>query len=354
MKNFDTKNLRSLRFLIESSQAPKIKGGASSSSNILNRFFEAVSEDMSTLNTRVNTLVDIEEHFGSIAEAQGGAMSSILGALVARVDAASGYTEVLASMHTATYLDTSDADVSYLYGQATLPVTDRTDLLVQSGIGGTQYVSPEIRLLWATGAAPSELDFSEDPDGVETIKGTQPWVRPATTSTVWVILNAPLQYRGYLPNVLEFTPLPCFGLDVVSVEYQGAGESLTSDWHALDLSYVTGYDPATTRVEMAGPIRLHLDNVPISRIRIKMIPTSSMPWGLFRIGLYNQQYELTGELVVQDPYDRTVGDVTIRGKDTADLAQLTVTTNLNTATVNLSTDNVNETPVITGVIMAVS
>lgn len=351
---FGNFSLESTEFLLEAVESPKIKAGASSSSNILNRYFEALSRDLTTLAVRSNLLAERARRVVDASLTQGAATQAMFQSLSARVDAASGYDQVLADMHSMNYVEISGttARIETVFGQATLPVRSVTDLLVQNDVYGNPYVFSGVEVLYATGPSPSSADFRSDPNGIAMLSGLQAWLRPEHHGEVWVLLKAPLQFRGLTPNVLEIWPLPCWGMDLEEVAYLQAGESYSPAWVQADLSYLTGYVPSSG-VVMAGPVRLHLDNVPISQVRMKFRTRSSTPWGLGKVRILHTQYEQTGQLVVKDPYSRTAGSPILRGKDPADLSSLTRTAIGNTVSVSLRTTTTSKTPVITGVIFSV-
>jgi hypothetical protein len=76
MDRYDRNTFESVEFLVESSEAPKIKSGGSSSSNILNRFFSSLSQDVTLLATRANILADRSSRVEKGCTAMSGALQS--------------------------------------------------------------------------------------------------------------------------------------------------------------------------------------------------------------------------------------------------------------------------------------
>lgn len=350
---FRIQTFESTHFLIESTEAPKIKAGGSSNSSILNRFFNAASQDMAMLATRTNILASRADRIETGVAAQTGALLSAFQSVQSSVNAATGYTQILFDLHDSFYINesTSTAAIDHVFGQATLPIQGTTDLLVQTDIYGDKYVSPEVEVSYAVGNTPGALDYLVDPDSIFMLRDEQQWLRPATTQTVWIKLKAPLQFRGLTPNVLEIWPFPCLGLDLHEVAYQAAGGSFTSTWIALDLSYVFGYSASNGVVSPMGPVRLHLPNTPIAQIRIKMVPRFNTTWGLHKLKVYHREYDSSATLIGRDPYSRTIGDTIVRGKDPSDLSTLSVNKQGSQVTVNLTSTDTGYTPVITGILV---
>jgi len=363
MENFNRSSFETAEFLLESTEAPKIKPGGSSSSNILNRYFEAATRDISILTTRTNSLALRAERFENCALQQAGAFLSILSGVSSRVDAASGYSQVLADMHSSFYIDGSNtATIHEVFGQATLPIRSSIDVLVQEDVYGQKYVATEVELSYAnlgvsSPAAISNSLYQTDSEGIFMLRDEQTWlVATSGTSAInaFFKLKTPLQFRGLQPNVLELWPMPAFGTELIGVWYQKADDTIAGTWYSLDLSYLPRYSSATGTLTEFGPVRLHLpESIIISQLVIGINPKSSLYAGFKKISLLHNEYETSAVLAVQDPYSRTIDTSTIRGKDPSDLAQLTVTNSVNIATVNLTTTDSRVTPVITGVILAV-
>ncbi len=355
---FDRNTFEARDFLTESTETPKIKAGGSSSSNILNRYFNALAQDLALLATRTNILASRSSRLEKASMAQGGALSAAFQNVSSRVDAASGYDQVLADMHSSYYVGTSTANINYTFGQATLPVLSTTDLLVMEDPYGNKYVSSEVVVSTSNSAVSSVsllslTDFVVQPDGIFMLREDQTLLldKDGVNDQVWLRIKAPLQYRGLTPNVLELYPLPAFAMILKSVNYKRAGDS-DNVWYALDLSYLPGYTAGV--VERFGPVRLHLPNEAISELLICFDISSVDVWGVKKLKLYHVEYDSSATLTVLDPYSRSIGNTVLRGKDPSSLSQLTVTTTVNQSQISLATTDSTSTPVITGVIMEVT
>lgn len=356
---FDRSTLSSVFFQMESAEIPKIKQGGASSSNILNRYFAALAQDMALVFSRTSVIAARADRIELGAAAQAASTLGILQSLSSRVDAVTGAT-VLADMHSAFYLDTGSttATVNNVFGQATLPIRSTENLLVSHDVYGRPFVSPEVEVSYTytnlTATTPdSSLEFQVDPEAIYMIRGEQNWLKDTEGSArTWVRLRAPLQFRGLLPNVLEIWPFPAGAGTLYSIAYRETGDGAT--WTVLDLSYLSNYNVTTGVVDYFGPVRVHLPNEPIIEIAISMSFGGSATWGLHALSVWNYQYDATATLVVKDPYTRDVIEpVILRGKDPGDLSLLDVVLASNTASVTLSSTDTSFTPVITGVLFQV-
>jgi hypothetical protein len=357
---FDRNTFESVEFLIESTEAPKIKAGGSSSSNILNRFFSALGQDISLLATRANILASRSNRIEKGSAEQGSALQAQFVALSSRVDSASSYTQILADMYSTFYIangSETSVEFDYRFGQATLSTLGTTDLLLQTDVYGNNYISPEVQFSYSTVPAASIASLSiasfiTDPDGIFMLKEEQTWVKDTDVGQTkgYVRIKAPLQFRGLSPNVIELWPFPAFSTKLRKVSYRRANDP-EDTWTHLDLSYLPNYSTASGLVNYFGPVRLHLDNVPISELVIEIDVTGSDVWGFKKIKVYHREYSSVGNFTVEDPYSRTVGNITLRGKDTALLSTFTNAKIANQAVVYMSSTDSAVTPVITGVIM---
>jgi hypothetical protein len=362
MDRFDRNTFESIEFMVESTEAPKIKAGGSSSSNILNRFFNALTQDISLLATRANILAARSNRIEKGSAEQGGALQAQFVSLSSRVDAASGYSRVLADMHSSFYIDNgaeSNVEFNYMFGQATLAELSSTDLLVQTDVYGNSYVSPEVTYSYSNSSASSITamsisDFIPDPDGIFMLRQDQTWLRDTAVGQTkgYIRIKAPLQFRGLTPNVLELYPFPAFAMKLRKVSYRVAGNP-DDTWTHADLSYLPNYNSGTGVVDNFGPVRIHLENEPISEFVIELDVSSSDVWGMKKVKMYHKEYDSSGTFVVEDPYSRTIGNISLRGKDPATLSTFSNTKTANQVSISISSTDSSKTPVITGVVMEV-
>jgi hypothetical protein len=354
-ERFNRRTFESPDFLLEAAEAPKIKAGGSSSSNILNRFFSALAKDLSLLGTRTNLLATRSSRVESMATQQGAALQAAFQGLATAIEAVTGGV-VFAEMHSQRYVHPSTtADVDQTFGQATLPVRSSTNLLVQTDVYGNPFVSPEVEVSYAhtavQGSPPGSLSFQVDPEGIYMLRGEQMWVRPdGNTDMNWVKVRAPLQFRGLTPNVLEIWPAPSLIMDLAGVWYRKAGDSSGGTWYSVDISYLPGYQSGSCK--HFGGVRVILPNEPISEIAIGLKANTATAWGLERLEISHVEYESSATLIVREPFSRTISsDVVLRGKDPSNLALLSLTVNANQASIAMTSTDSSRTPVITGAIL---
>lgn len=342
-------------FLMQSSSYPKPKPGESSSSNLLNRYFEAVSADMNLQYTRTSKLASRCSSILTAMAVQSTALLAAFQEVSTKVDAASGYDKILADLYSQTYVDTgsTSANINYNYGQATLPVKSTNDLIRFVDVYGNVSISPEVELTYSLEDPPEDYLVV---NGFEyMLAGKHPVLITELSSgdVCYTVLKAPLQFRGLTPNVLELLPIPAFGLDLMSVQYLESGDSYTGNWEDADITYLPRYDTVNDFVPAVTPVRIHLPNVGISAIRIKMRARSDTVFGWYSIRVFHTEYENSGVLVLEDPYSRTISKPLLRGRDQAALSLLNVALNANQATVTLTTTDSSTTPVITGMVLDV-
>jgi len=344
-------------FESDNPESPKIKPGGSSTSNILNRYFSSLSQDLSLFITRTNRLADRADRLQSIDIAQGAGYVGMFNQLTSRVNAVTGLTTVLTDMHTNFYLDsTNSAQVDYKFGQAILPVVNTTDLLVQTNIYGQNQVSNNIEFSYtetasASATPPSNSTFQVDPEGLFMIRRDQSWLHTNTKTAAYVKLKTPVQIHGLSPNVLEIYPLPVGVMDLTGCWYQLTGTSADGTWYAIDLSYLSGY--TATYVPAITPVRIILPGVPISQICFGLRMNGITSWGIYGINLYHNEYQSSATLVVKDPYNRTIGNVLLRGKDPSTLSAITNSKSTNKVSFSLTTTDSTVTPVITAAIISI-
>lgn len=358
-----TYSLETVKFLIQSGGYPKIKSGQSSSSDILNRFNQALATDITNLAVRTSLVAENSSQTQAVTAVQAAAIAGLFASLNARTTTLQVSTMVWVDMHSSAYTETSNtAEVDYVFGQATLPILEDTNLLVQEDAYGDVFLPDDVKIYTAwtdDGSDPSILDYTESTDARTMLTEQTAWFQtwPGTDPNVtdfWLRIDFPFDFLGREPNVLEIWPLPAFGLTVKEVAYHQFGAVLASDWTALDLSYLPGYDEtlySNQYVNYAGPLRLHLPQTQISSIRIRVKATSQAAWGFWRIRLKHLEYEQTATLKVQNPYGLSVGSYYVKGKDPSDLAELSGSIASNVVSVSMSTDDPFLSPVITGVIL---
>jgi hypothetical protein len=352
-----TTKLESLGTVIDSLDAPKIKAGSSSSSTILNKFHDALTKDLASLVVFINQLVFKANRIVDGTATQAAALNSPLTTLETRVDTLIDTNFVLADFFTSRFISTSGSDttaeIDNVFGQATLPVTATTNLLVTTDSFNNSQVSREVQLGYSTATSPQTSDFIESGEWIGMLLRKNVWVIDSSTQPVWVKIKAPLQYLGLNPNTIEIYPYPCWGVDISNVQYQAAGASTGDGWTDFDISYLPGYDAGTSKILGAGPLRIHHDGTPLSQIRFKLTPKSAYNVGLYDFKITSREYSQTASLTVKDPNLRTLTGVTIYGKNPTDLALLPTTGTTNKVRIDMSSTSTLSTPVISGVVMEI-
>lgn len=353
-----SQRLESAVFVSETVEAPKIKGGGSSSSTVLNRYHDALAKEMAGLTLLTNEHASRSTRVADMAQAQAAATSGLFDSLSTRVDVlASGSPLVLADLFGSRYVSSAvgetTVEVNELFGQATLPIKGETDLLVQQDSKGDLVASSEVSLYYTYESSPTADKLIKSPEGMGMLLRRQAWLGKEARP-VWIVLEAPLQYLGLSPNVLEIYPLPAFGMDVSSLSV----ELVDGGWTSVDCSYLPRYTNAgayagLNYIQRAGPLRIHLPGSPVTRIRFRLHPLSGAPWGLYDLRVKAVEYEQSGSLTVLDPYGRAISEVTIRGKDPTTLANLVTDATSNKVRIELSSTTTKSSPVITGVVMRI-
>lgn len=358
-----TYSLEVIKFLIQSGGYPKIKSGQSSSSDVLNRFNEAVATDITNLAVRTSLVAENSSQTQAAMAIQSASLAGMFASLNARTDTLQVSTMVWVDMHDDMYVDPANtATIDQVFGQATLPILEDTNLLVQEDAYGDKFLPDDVKVFTAwtdDGSEPSILDYTESTDARTMLTEETAWFQtwPGTDQNItdfWFRIDFPFDYLGREPNVLEIWPLPAFGLQIKEVAYHQFGASLSSNWTALDLSYLPGYDEtlySNQYVNQAGPLRLHLPQTQISSIRIRVKSTNQAAWGFWRVRLKHLEYNQTAVLKILNPYGLSVGSYYVRGKDPSDLAELSGSIASNVVSISMSTDDPFTSPVITGAIL---
>lgn len=352
---FQFVRMETASFLNETIQSPNIKDGASSNSTILNKWIQSVRQDLITLTSRTNLLASRADRLDKAMNAQNSALLGQIQGAVATVNVVSGLSAVLADMHSSFYVDGSNtATIDYVYGEATLPVINKTNLLTETDVYGNLFVSDEVDISYSFNTNPQEQDYISDPEAIYMLRGEQSWVIQETNQPFYIRIKTPIQYQGLTPNVIEISPFPAFAMNIAEVSYQSIGNGFTNSWTPLDLTYLPGYNSSIGggQVVKAGPIRIHLpSNTNVSSLRIKLVPQATIPCGLYALNMFNVQYDSNAVLAVKDPYSRTIKNLSLLGKDPSLLSTLTISKAGNVGTVYLSTTDSANTPVIQGIIL---
>lgn len=355
----------SIKFQLGGANRPKITSGGSSNTTLLNRYFDALSRDISVITYDVLDLVDINQDLKLYGDAQAEGFQSVLSSIESRIAAINPTGQVLADPGSTSYIHSSNTStLSGKYSQATLPISSTTNLLVYNDVYGTQYIPEDIKVVWGSNTTSNSTisSWNYDENVERALLGTGPWVRPYSFTTspsvtnIWIKIELPFKFQSRRPNVLEFIPIPVFSHKLLGVYYSSSINEPFANWTAVDTTYLPGYNPdiySNNYVNNVGPTRVFLPDATMSAIIIGFQLSDSTNWGLSTLTLSHTLFETEANYVVQNPYG-SISSISILGKDPSDLANLSQSISTNTATVQLGTTDPSISPVITGVIMETS
>lgn len=343
------KTLDTIGSVIETASNPIIKYGGKSSSDVLQKISDNFRSDLLTIS---NEVTDVSNAIGttqSIFVIQAASLASsfstftnLLSSLTSAI--ATAQNKALIDMHSTKCVESTHlsgtsnnmADVSPTYGQATLKITNSQDKLVVEDINGDIWVPNSVELGYcykSVGTTPpqsNEYIIDTDYDLAIDKKIDTVWMKTAaSTGDIWLSIKVPTEYStNTLANCLVLHPFPALTHDLIAVYLVDESGILSP----LDLSYLTGYNTATTIVEAFGNSRLLFEPRNVSQIIIHMRIDNSdnLYWGFSRIELKLLDFAATSDLninvgnIVSNPvYNAPV--YTLYGKDPSALAFLSST-----------------------------
>lgn len=342
--------VRSADTLIETPIVDSIKSGGPSSSLLLNQLRGSVQADLVRLSQKTNDTELALARAASLLSAQTTAFTSRLNGLEALMPSATG--RWLADFFTSAFTYTGNtADISTVYGQATLPIRSTEEKLVGTDARGDVWVPNDTQIHYSyKTTTPSESDWLADEEALYALDGrydTAWWRDKGTTGTVWVRIKVPpLLNASQSANTICLHPFPSFSTDLLDISYRATNGS----WTTADLSYIEGWNG--TKVVGMGNARLLFAAVPITEIRLKLNVITSL-WGFQWIALRSTQFTPTASLIVTfSPYSLTsAAAASLYGKDQSSLNLPTTITNgtPTTVTVGLSQSSSYVSPVLTGI-----
>lgn len=340
-----------------------VSSGATSNSQQLQSFINGIFNDTAELKAFAtlaqNAYLDLSE--ATSASALG--IQNMVSSLSSRASSLSSSGMALISMHSSSQVVTGDTtcSISTVFGQATLPVLEETDLLNYTDLYGLTRASSDIRVWTAqsSGSAHSLNDYKEAPNSELFIECKQPLVEELETISgtkryLWVRIDIPYGSQYKAPTCLEIYPLPAFACNIEEIGYLTAEASNLSTWTTLDLSYLPGYNQdlySNAWVNNAGPLRVFMPGTVVSAIRIKLSADENIVMGLGKVRLLSQTFDNTGVLKVTNPWGLDISTLALKGKDLLTLSELPVVINNTDATITLSRQSTGVTPVITGVLI---
>lgn len=352
MSEFNESSFSSPQFEIDSIETPSIRAGGPSNSNILNRYFRSLQEDLVRLGGELSSLQIQQKYLTETLLAQAAAYSVpwAIATVMTSAMAITGNIIWIDGHSTDFLVGTAGVDFDHKtkYGQWTLPIRSEFDLLFTHDIYGEPWVSSEASLRYLEAATDGSI---EDIDMVSAINATSllsnlgVWLNPEGEEYKWIQLDAPLQYQSLPATCVEFDPMPCYGTSLCKVQV------LANTWTDLDLSYTTGWDG--TEVANCGPVRLFFDDSDVRAVRI-LLRAPNTAWGLGSLRLKHLEFMPTGTLIWEFPVDpsaRVINLVRIGGKDPVDLNELTQMKEDGRFTLYLTSDDIKVSPVITNTIV---
>jgi hypothetical protein len=268
-------------------------------------------------------------------------------ALVNRLPTVSG--RWMADFYTNDFIDVNNgAEISTVYGQATLPILTSQEKLVGEDSRGNVWIPKSAQVSYSySGTTPQEVDWLTDDNTIYALDqrtDTAWWKAKETSGTVWVRVRLPATLNSNkLANTICLHPFPVLSFNLLSVEYRSPAGVFT----AADLSYLTGYDSANARVNNVGNVRLFIPQSQVTELRIKL--STQQLWGFTKISVKQIEFAPTATLTVDfSSYNPpSLSQIEVFGKDQNTLSFLTKQINGLTASVGLTQNTQNTTPVIT-------
>lgn len=352
-------SFQSVEFIDPDLQKPKIQSGGPSDSNILNRYFNSLTNDVLNINTRLNELALRSNRVADICSTSGTGLTSTIAGLVSSVDAINTTTQVYIDLFSSWGVDvTSTALQNKIYGQFTLNETSSKNLLVNTDINNDLYLLSDITVSYTLSAStsiPAPETFYKDIESLYMLTRNQTWMVDTTAQNyIWVKIQAPMNYLSLYPNCLEVWPVPMNISDLYRVYTKAAGAATTGTFDAVDLSYLPFYDLGTSSAKTVGPFRLFLENTPLTEILMCFKLNGLSNFGINRLTLSHKEYEAASSITIKDPFSRSItGSPTLKGKNPVSLSQLNVVPVGPQYQITLTTNNSAITPVISGFIIPV-
>ncbi|HYT45393.1 MAG TPA: hypothetical protein VEP90_23900 [Methylomirabilota bacterium] len=340
----------SLKSALNSVETPNIDivvAGGPSSSELLNNLRRSLIEDITELDHRTNANAISVVMANTVFNGQLASIASEYQALLNRLPTTSG--RWMADMYTADFMATQNsATINTTYGQATLPILSAQEKLVGLDSSGKVWIpkTAQINYSYSTGT-PQETDWLMDDNSLLALDqrtDTAWWKSKDTSGTVWVRVRLPANLNSNkLANAIMLHPYPVLSFNIVSVEYKNPAGIFTS----ADLSYLTGYDTVSTQVKNVGNVRLFIPQSQVTEIRIKL--STAQLWGFTKISIQQIEFSATATLIMDftNYNPPSLSTINVFGKDQNTLSFLTTSINGLTASVQLTQNTQNSSPVIT-------
>jgi hypothetical protein len=353
-------SFQSVQFLNPDTKTPMIQSGGPSNSNLFNRYFNTLSNDVLNMNTRLSELALKSTRIANISTSSGTGLTALLSGLVSSIDAIATGSEVYVDLFSDYGVNTGTITSNHnkVYGQLTLPEVSSKNLLVNTDVNNDKYLLSDVKISYAYSASttvPSPELFINDVSALYTLTNDQSWVVDSSSNNyIWVKLQAPMNYLSLYPNVLEVWPLPMGITDLYRVYVRKAGSLATGTLDSIDISYLPFYDVPSLSAKNVGPFKLHLNNEPLTEIILGFKLNSVASFGIQQINLLHKEYAVSSVVTVGDPFSRVLtGTPTVRGKDPSSLSLLSIVPTGSEYQLTLTTNSSSLTPVVTGFILPV-
>ena len=359
---FDPSNNPVASLLQETIATPKLRSGGPSSSGLLNNFLLSIKRAMSMITSEVVDCSDQARVFASLVATTNKGLSQAVTSLQSQVAGLTSGSSALADLYLCQSVipGASTCDINPRYGQATLPVNSRVNVLtINRGQGEPPAIPSSLQILYAktiqTSFAgvtpPSDPLFSEDPYWVYAVDGREETGWVVTDSSpyhvVWIEIRLPNSVsNAYSCNELEFIPSSPFSMQLFSVLVEQVGVG----WQSLDFSYLSGYNATDNYIPALGPSRLCFSQTNATRFRIGLMVSGT--WGFQKIAVNSAQYQSSAVLATNfSSYSPgTIQTIQLYGKNPQTLSYFQNSLSGDQVTTTLiPTSSNSETPVISGV-----
>ena len=347
---------------LETIQDGRFRAGGPSSSALLNQMTVAIQKDLTSLALEVADCVDSQRILSLALGAQEAGLARICSAMTTQMSGLTFGSTSTADLFLCERIvadpSQTSADITPLFGQATLPAVSRQNVLVVESPGMRPYIPKDAAVMLAlqpsvttsTGAqAPVDSAFGEDQYWPYCIDNDDRTFWPIEDPTAaghmaWIEIRLPGDVSGgYRCNELEFIPFPLYGTSLVSVQAEVIGQG----WRNLDFTYVEGYNSSSGVVAGLGPMRLCFPQSNIRRFRIGLFVGGF--WGVSSVRVLHAVYASPATVTADFSQDNLTAIHTVvpGGKDPGALQQMMLTINAAQTTITLSSNLPSSTPVLT-------
>lgn len=344
-----SETLKSALNSVETPNVDIIVAGGPSSSELLNDLRGTLIEDITELDNRTTANATSLAMANTVFNGQLTAIATEYQALVNRLPSTSG--RWMADFYTSDFIDVNNgATIDTVYGQATLPIVTSLEKLVGEDSSGRIWIPKTAQVNYSySNTTPQESDWLTDDNTIFALDqrtDTAWWRAKETSGIVWVRVKIPANLNSNkLANCIILHPYPVLSFDLISVEYRSPAGVFTS----ADLTYLTGWNSSTSRVNNVGNVRIFVPQSQMTELRIKL--STSQLWGFSKLSVRQLEFSANATLVIDftNYNPPSLSQISVFGKDQNTLSFLTTQINGLTASIALTQNTQNTTPVITQV-----